>query len=977
MPTEGGWRPMSTLVFAALLFGCWWSGQILGGAQEVVPAWTPEQIENEWIRSDLLRLRSGHSGWTIQPHEDARGGCDGKITGRWGFHTALEANPWWQVDLGGVFPIDRVVLHNRCDACGDRNRSIEVLLSEDGSQWHKVYQHDGTLFYGGQVGPPLVVKLGGRQARWIRVQLPGSTFLHLDEVEVFPSGGEENIALYRPATQSSVSQWSVRHPLPGRNDKADLALLQLTLERGEKLAAKLAELGVDVRSYQEKFQAFRMQLAELQGQSSDPSFEQGERIHRHYVELRRTIRRLAFENPFLSFDRILFVKRAPGAFPHMCDQYYGWWSRPGGGLYLLEDLKSAGPGVRCLTAGWPEGSFLDPELSYDGTKILFSFCRFYPGIFQIADKVNKDNLPEDAFYHIYEMNLDGTGVRRLTWGKYDHFSPRYLPNGDIIFLSTRKGKAPAVGPWTYVQKRASETEPTGESDCRPDSYVRCGGDNWRPVPVFTLHRMDSEGRKIWPISAFESFEWTPALAPDGRIYYARWDYIDRINMPFMSLWSTNPDGTNAQIIYGNFTHRPHCIFEARPIPGSSKWIFTASAHHSILGGALVLLDRTRGTEFERPIERITPEVCFPEAEGWPDHYFVNPYPLSEDFYLVAWSDRPLPAHTFLVDERNPVNPTGIYLLDRFGNLELLHRDPLIGSFYPIPIVPRPKPRQLPDRALAEEPEPGYFYVQDVYRGSEELPRGSVKRIRIVAVPPKVQPHMNVPSIGITRQDPGKYVIGTVPVEEDGSAYFAVPAGVPVFFQLLDQEGFALRTMRTATYLQAGQIMGCVGCHESREQTPAPQKIAAAVTRGPSVPDPGPPGSWPLRYDQLVQPVLDRHCVSCHHPEAENPKAAHLDLRPGQSYHSLLKFADGDLERLAFEKEFSAPGDCPARQSKLVQFLRQDETHRALGLDAESWERLLTWMDTYAQLAGHFSPEQEGDLQSFRQWWLSVVVESRR
>ena len=971
------WQAITTMVLTVLFFtyGCWI--QLPAGAEEVVPAWTTEQIERDWIHSDLLRMRSGSSGGRVQPHEDARGGCDGKITGKWGFHTALEPNPWWQVDLGQTFPLDRVIIHNRCDACGDRNRFIQLLVSEDGSQWERVYQHDGTMFYGGKVGPPLVIKLGGRQARWVRVQLSGRNYLHLDEVEVFPANSNENVALHRPATQSSVSAWSVRHPLPLKEGQVAVALLQLTLQRGEQLAAKLAELGVDVRPYAEKFQAVRRDLAHWEGQSLEAVPEQAELVHRQYLELRWAIRKLAFENPLLNFDRILFVKRAPGAFPHMCDQYYGWWSRPGGGLYILEDLKSAKPIVRCLTTGWPEGSFLDPELSYDATKVLFSYCRFYPGTFEIRDKVNKDNLPEDAFYHIYEMNLDGTGVRRLTWGKYDHFSPRYLPNGDIVFLSTRKGAALSVGPWTYSQERSTGNQTDGGSDCRPDSYVRCGGDNWRPVPVFTLHRMDSEGRKIWPISAFESFEWTPALAPDGRIYYARWDYVDRINMPFMSLWSTNPDGTNAQLIYGNFTHRPHCIFEARPIPGSGKWIFTASAHHSILGGALVLLDRTRGTEFERPIERLTPEVCFPEVEGWPEHYFVNPYPLSEDFYLVAWSDRPLPAHTFLIDERNPANPTGIYLLDRFGNLELLHRDPQIGSFYPIPIMPRPKPRQLPDRPAKELPEPGYFYVQDVYRGSEALPRGSVKRLRIVAVPPKVQPHMNVPSIGITRQDPGKYVIGTVPVEEDGSAYFAVPPGVPVFFQLLDEEGFALRTMRTATYIQPGQVAGCVGCHEPRDQTPAITRLPTAMLRAPSLPEPGPPGSWPLRYDQLVQPVLDRYCVSCHQPGAENPNAARLDLRPGSSYQSLLKFADGNLEKLAFEKEFSAPGDCPARQSKLVQFLRTDETHRTLGLDPESWERLLTWMDTYAQLAGHFSSDQEKELQSFREWWLSVVSTRRR
>lgn len=948
----------------------------------VAPAWTREQIEADWVHADLLRSRTSGALGPVTPEEDARGGCDGIITGRWGFHTAHEPQPWWQVDLGRLYTIDRIVLHNRCDACAERNRFIKLLVSEDGDNWRQVYQHDGTLFFGGSVGPPLVVKLSGVNARWVRVQLPGTDYLHLDEVEVYGVGQAENVALGRPARQSSVSPWSVRHPLPRQQATVTVPLVRHTLQRGIKLAQKLSELGVDTRRAEEKLQFFESELSQLEaaGISAEPNGtevtqEQTEKILELYRQARWVIRQLAFSNPLLDFDHILFIKRAPPAFPHMSDQYYGWWIRPGGGIYVLEDFKSAAPRIRLLTADWPAGSFLDPDISYDGRKIVFSFARYYPGTFDISNKVNKANLPEDGFYHLYEMNVDGSDIRRLTWGKYDHFSPRYLPNGDIVFLSTRKGLALAVGPWSYNQERVEDPE-SCRLDARPDSYVRCGGDNWRPVPVFTLHRMDASRQRIWPISAFENFEWTPAVAPDGRIFYARWDYIDRFNGPFMSLWSTNPDGTNPQLVYGNFTYRPQCVFEARPVPGSAKWLFTASAHHSILGGSLVLLDRARGTEFDRPIERVTPEVCFPETEGWPEHYYVNPYPLSEDFYLVAWSDRPLPQHTFVIDERNPVNPTGIYLLDRFGNLELLHRDPAIGSFYPLPIRPRPKPPVVPDKFFATVPGPGYYFVKDVYRGSEAIRRGSVREIRIVAVPPKVQPHMNVPPIGVSKEDPGKYVIGTVPVAEDGSAYFAVPGGVPVLFQLVDEEGFAVRTMRSLTYVQPGQVLGCVGCHEGREEAPASHGFPMAMRHPPVFPTLGPEGSWPLRFDRLVQPVLDRHCVACHNPNATDSAGAKFDLRPENSYHTLLSYANNDLVKLAFERDQSLPGDCPARQSQLVRYLRTDPLHRELPLTSEEWNRLLTWMDTYAHLQGHFSPEQEKELEELRRWWQSVASGER-
>jgi len=323
-------------------------------------------------------------------------------------------------------------------------------------------------------------------------------------------------------------------------------------------------------------------------------------------------------------------------------------------------------------------------------------------------------------------------------------------------MSTRKGTALQAGKQSAL---ATADKTLG------DSYVRCGGGNHRPVAVFTLHTVNADGGDWCAISAFENFEWTPAVAWDGRILYARWDYIDRFNGPFFSLWSTNPDGTNPQLVYGNYTVRPQCVFQARPIPESQKLIFTATAHHSITGGSLVLLDRTRGTEFERPLTRLTPEVCFPETEGWPKSYYVDPWPLSEQYFLAAWADRPLPPHTLMPpeDPRNPPNACGIYLYDAFGNLTLLHRDPAISSVTPIPLAARTPPPVVPEAVDWAGRQEGEFLVQDVYRGLDGVPRGTIRSLRIVGVPPKVQPHMNSPSLGVSNEDPGKYVLGTAPV----------------------------------------------------------------------------------------------------------------------------------------------------------------------------------------------------------------------
>ena len=271
--------------------------------------------------------------------------------------------------------------------------------------------------------------------------------------------------------------------------------------------------------------------------------------------------------------------------------------------------------------------------------------------------------------------------------------------------------------------------------------------------------MDWDGKNLRAISAFESFEWTPSVANDGRILYARWDYVDRFNGHFFSLWSTSPDGTGSQLVYGNYTRRPQCVFEARPIPNSGKLVFTATAHHSVTGGSLCLLDRTRGTEFDRPITRLTPEVPFPEAERNVGMYYAGPYPLSEEYFLVGWSDRRLPSHKLMWDDdpQNPRNAMGINLYDAFGNLALLHRDPKISSMNPIPVRPRRRPPILPERVDWAGPQEGRFLVQDVYRGLDGVARGAVKRLRIVAVAPKPQPQKNVPVLGVSKEEPGKFV----------------------------------------------------------------------------------------------------------------------------------------------------------------------------------------------------------------------------
>lgn len=938
-------------------------------ASAELAAITPQQIEADWLRQEEVRWLppSPPDRRDAQPsvttRQDAAGGVDGIKDGTYGFHTGDQENPWWQVDLGRVMPVDRVVVYNRGDGQVEKRAAhLTLLVSDDGQKWRKVYQHDGTVFGGQADGKPLRIPLDGIAARFVRIALPGRQYLHLDEVEVYGTGSPQNVALKRPADQSSISPWSKPHiPEPESTATAkpenppetpsakvlDYPIVAAA-ERGLRLAEDLARMGVDIRA---EVDAIRQTMVQAKELSTNAPCQARRAL---YFRVRWAVRRMALKNPLLNFDDLVFVKRVPGSFTHMSDQNYGWFSRPGGGLFVLEGWKSERPRLRRLAAELPEGSVLSPDVSYDGKRILFSHCKYYPGLANHPNKLDKANVPEDAFYHLYEIHADGTGLRRLTRGKYDDFDGRYLPSGEIVFLSTRRGQEVQCGKADHCL----------DGD-RPDCYVRCGGGPERPVAVYTLHVMNPDGSNLRQISPFEMFEWTPSVHPDGRILYARWDYVDRWNMPFMSLWSTLPDGTGARAIYGNYTQNPHCVFEARAIPGSQKLIFTASGHHANTGGSLVLLDPNVGADGPAPITRLTPEVCFPETEGWPKSYFANPYPLSENHYLVAWSDQPLPPGVPppAWGMPGPPDDLGIYLFDAFGNLNLVYRDPAISSMSPLPLAPRPVPPVVASHQVAwEGRQEGHVLVADVYQGLPITARGTVRQLRIVGLPVKTHPTMNYPAIGITRDDPGKVVLGTVPVEEDGSAWFRVPSGVPFFLQALDAEGIAIQTMRSATYVQPGQTLSCIGCHEPRNTAPA-NRPARALARAPSRLQPGPEGSWPLDFHALVQPVLDAHCVRCHKPGAE---AAKWDLSPPKAYDTLVSYGKPSLRdhvMAAYLAGKSTAGQGAAQTNPLLPLLKKG--HYGVRLDRDDWLRLYTWMDTYGQRQGSFSPQQEEQLRALR------------
>ncbi|MBL7041909.1 MAG: hypothetical protein ISR77_24970 [Pirellulaceae bacterium] len=689
-----------------------------------------------------------------------------------------------------------------------------------------------------------------------------------------------------------------------------------------------------------------------------------------YRKIRWFTRDMALGNPLLDSKPLVFLKRRRFVCQMLHEYlgyYYDYADIAGGGVFVLQR-----PGrsltVRELVRGrLPRGNYTTLALSYDTSTIYFAFAE------RAAEKPDYYS-PKRRSFHIFavDVNGDGKDLRQLTDGPDDDFDPCPLPDGRIAFMSTRRG-----------------------------GFGRCHNP-WEPLPTYTLHRMDASGQNVTTLSHHETNQWHPSVLNDGRIVYSRWDYVDRSASNFHGLWTSNSDGTNPIILFGNYTKRINACYQPRAIPGSDRIAFIAGAHHAAVGGSLVVLDPTRiglerqtGEDSFDAIEVLTPEVCFPEAPGWPDSYFHSPWPLSEDVFLVAFSFEPLPGMGPGVRRDTE---TGLYYFDRFGNLELLYREPGISSMYPIPLTPRPAPPIRPDACSARDlvgpgcrtgpdaathvgnasptsrsrpaagtyqADEGEFVLVDVGRSMMPLPEyRPIRSLRIFQVLPKTETHVaDRPKIGYARAESARMLLGAVPVEADGSAYFRAPARRPLYFQAVDEKGRAVQTMRSVTYLQPGQRRGCVGCHESVGTSPDRREVMA-LRRPPSAITPGPDGSQPFCYPRLVQPVLDRHCVACHDGSKGADKSSLVLTGESvgtftRSFESLRPFVRWyEWGGNTIGNVITRPGQIGADASPLLRIL-DDSNHLAnVRLSGEDRDRIHVWLDGNAPFYGTYSEEEQ-------------------
>ncbi len=322
-----------------------------------------------------------------------------------------------------------------------------------------------------------------------------------------------------------------------------------------------------------------------------------------------------------------------------------------------------------------------------------------------------------------------------------------------------------------------------------------------------------------------------------------------------------------------------------------------------------------------------------------------------------------PAPLLFEPRANPANALGLYLFDARGNRELLYRDSEISSTSPIPLVARTVPPVLPPLPREPAVATGQVLLSNVYRGLGDVPRGTIRQLRIVQIFPKTTAVANVPQVGVAGEENARAILGTVDVEDDGSAYFEVPAGKPVLFQALDKDGMAYQTMRTITYVQPGEVVSCVGCHENRLTTPVPHNPIAARRR-PSLLEPGPLGGSPFSFVRFVQPLLEKHCVRCHGGEKTEKDVDLTAAATGtphngftRSYAALTRDA-GLVPRYPQRNQIQVTppgGQIGARGSRLMRLVGAG--HYEVKLSDQEFRTLAAWIDLNAVFYGSYDPEE--------------------
>lgn len=637
-----------------------------------------------------------------------------------------------------------------------------------------------------------------------------------------------------------------------------------------------------------------------------PEFRQRLAALRDSAELRQLRDEALLANPLLDFDRLLLVKRSANKLGLPANYQGNSSLDPDGYTNEIAVLSPVRPDGKLTCLYRPEGGRFvgDARLHFDADRLLFS----------MPDATKR--------WRVFEIHTDGSGLRTLPLinePDVDNYDACYLPGGRIIFSST----APF----------------TGVPCVRGSAHVA------------NLFRLDPDGR-IRQLTVEQDHDWCPTPLPNGRVLYLRWEYTDLPHAFSRILFHMNPDGTEQTEFYGSNSYWPASMFYAKPISGkTSQFVAIVGGHHELPRmGDLVIFDPAKGRfEAEGVVQRIPGRgrkvepamLDLPIGQTWPK--FLHPSPLSDKYFLVSC-------------QPSANAPWGIYVADVFDNLVLVREQPGYALFEPIPIRKTACPPVIPDRVDLDRRDAEVF-LMDVYAGPglKGVPRGAIKSLRVISY------HFAYQGMGGEPDAPGldgpwdvRSILGTVPVRDDGSVRFRIPAYTPIAVQPLDSSGQAVQLMRSWFTAMPGEVVSCAGCHEPQNTAPPNRQPLAA--KGPA--DTirtwyGPARGFDFRRE--VQPVLDRFCIGCHtnltdqpaRPTQENQNSYNLASRFTPSYYALRRLVrtptrESDMHLLA-------PWEFHAETTRLVQMLRNG--HHQVKLDDEAWDRLITWIDLGAPAHG--------------------------